>query len=645
MTVTIRGLGTINDNPGVDSAVAYAQDGIFLAHPEALTPVLFDLRRVEAVLGPQGTLYGRNSNGGAINFISNDPTSVFGGHAAVGFGNYSAINSDAALNVPLSDTLALRVAAGTEKHGPYVDDGSNDVDAQAGRIKLLYTPGEDFRVLLTVDGAERRSVGANYGAVCPPNNIAPGCIGVPYVPYSGLGPPSPSAHNDDTIFGTALDIQYDLRWALLTSLTGYKHYTFSGDTSPPWYGGIDHFDYIHDERDRSITQELRLASEAGTPIAWVAGVYYSSETQPATIQFNYLDTILQTLGVPPGYFQRLTTVSSKYQSEAVFGDVTVPLVGGLRFRGGLRFTHESKDSTGTAESGILGVPGFPLGPPETNVGNESISRVTWKAGFDYEITAKNLLYVTASTGFKSGGINNLPAEAGLSTYAPETIKAYELGSKNRFFADQLQINAALFHYDYKNYQDFIFYTPTGGPLAGATLFPTVNSQTATFEGGELDVIWKVTPHDTLGFDLNWLHDRYDEFVVALPFSPVFDLSHTDVPLAPRATYGLNYEHVFQIANGDTLSFAADSRLVMSHLVTGNYGNNTTYTQPRYHKSNANLTYQAHGGWNIGAYIRNIENKATFNTISGGYPVAPDIAWTNVMIDPPRTFGLKVAKEF
>ncbi len=646
MTVQIRGLGTVNDNPGVDSAVAYSQDGIFLSHPEALTPVLFDLQRVEAVLGPQGTLYGRNSNGGAINFISNDPAFEFGGHASVGFGNYSAINSDAALNIPVSDVLAFRIAAGTEKHNPYDDDGSNDVDAQAVRIKLLYKPGNYLRILLTVDGAERRSVGANYGAICPPNNIAPGCVGVPYVPYSGLGPPSPSAHNDDTIFGTSLDVQYDLGWGNLISLTGYKHYTFSGDTSPPWYGGVDHFDYIHDERDRSITQELRIASEPASRIAWVAGAYYSNETQPATIQFNYLDTILQGFGLPPGYFQKLTTVSSRYQSEAVFGDITVPLFEGVRFRGGLRYTHENKDSTGVVEAGVLGIPGFPFGPPETNIANETIGRLTWKAGLDYDVTPKNLLYVTVSTGFKSGGVNNLPAAAGLSTYAPETIKAYEAGSKNRFFEDRLQVNAALFYYDYKNYQTFVFYTPTGGPFAGATLFPTVNSQTATFKGGELDAIWKVTQADTLGFDVNWLHDRYDEFVVALPFSPVFDLSGTDVPLTPRSTYGVNYSHVFTIANGDTLSFAANSWLVMSHLVSGNYGSNYTYTQPKYHKTGVNLTYRtASSGWSVTAFVRNIENKATINTISGGYPVLPNLNYTNVMLDPPRTFGLRIGKEF
>ena len=106
MTVQIRGLGTVNDNPGVSSAVGYAQDGVYLSHPPAVTPVLVDLQRVEVLLGPQGTLYGRNTNGGVINFISRDPSiDAVSGYVRVGGGNYSAINSEGAINLPLSSDL------------------------------------------------------------------------------------------------------------------------------------------------------------------------------------------------------------------------------------------------------------------------------------------------------------------------------------------------------------------------------------------------------------------------------------------------------------------------------------------------------------------------------------------------------------
>ncbi len=649
MTVLIRGLGTVNDNAGVDSAVAYSQDGIYLAHPEALTPVLFDIQRVEAVLGPQGTLYGRNSNGGVINFITNDPGPLFGGSVRLGGGNFSAFNSEAVLNVPLSDAWALRIAGGTEKHASYVSDGSNDVDAQAGRVKLLYK-SDNFKALFAIDAAERRSVGASYGGLCPPGNIAPACLGIPWRPWAGDPPHARSAYNNDSIFGASMTLDYDLGWSSLTSLSGFKSYNFKGDTSPGWYGGIDHFDYVHHDGSRFFTQEVRLTSEAGSKIGWVSGVFYSHESQPAGTDSIYRDTILQQLyGLPANYYQKLDIISSDYQSEAVFGDFTVPVVGALRFRGGLRLTHESKDAVGTAQLGIEGVPGFPFGPLQTNEASESITRVTWKTGLDYDLTPHNLLYVTVSTGFKSGGVNNLPTAVGLSTYLPETIKAVELGSKNRFLEDRLQINASVFHYGYKNYQNFTFYTPTGGPLAGSTLFPTVNSQTATFEGGELQTTFALTAADIVGLDLNVLHNRFNEFFVALPYAPVLDLSNTDVPLSPKERVGLNYQHTFKFSGGASFSVAANSEWVASSIVYGNQGpttNNALYTQGSYHKSGANLNYQTgEGGWKISAFIRNIENKDVINTVSGGYPVVPNLNLVNAMIDPPRTYGLAVQKDF
>jgi iron complex outermembrane receptor protein len=648
MTVQIRGLGTINDNPGVDSAVAYSQDGIYLAHPEALTPVLFDLQRVESVLGPQGTLYGRNATAGVINFVTNDPGPEFGGYARVGYGNYADINSEAALNVPLGNSLFLRIAEGTDKHSPYDRDLSNDQDAYAARVKLLYDAGGPLRILLALEGAERNSVGNSYGGICPPGNIAPACAGVPWQPWSGLQF-APSAINDDTLWGTSLTINYNLDWAQLVSLTGFRSYDFKAITNPGWYNGVDEFDYLHPEHSRFLTQELRIASPANSPITWVGGLYYSHESQPSYVQFDYNQTVLQAFfGLPPGYFQKLAITSSNYQSEAAFGDVTVPLFAGLRARAGVRVTHESKDATGTVDSGLLGPPVFLFGPTQINQSTETITKPTWKAGLDYDVTPKNLLYATVSTGFKSGGLNNLPAATGLSTYAPETVIAYEAGSKNRFFEDTLQVNLAAFHYDYKGYQTFEFYQPTGGPFAGATLFPTLNSQTASFTGGEIQLKWVPTPADVVGLNVNLLNNRFDTFYVALPYSPPVDLSDTPIPLSPKQTYTLNYEHNFHLPIG-VLSFGLNPQYVTRQLATGNQGsttNSASYWQAGYLKSNANVSLQLpDSGWTVYAFVRNIENKAVVNTVAGGYPILQNIAFVNAMLDPPRTYGLSVRKDF
>lgn len=653
MNVSIRGLGTSDFNPGVESSVAYNQDGIYLSSPNALTPVLFDMQRVEAVLGPQGTLYGRNANGGVINFITNDPTFVYGGYAQIGFGNYGAVNSEAAANIPLTDELALRVSEGSDKVNGYDSSGTSSVDSIAGRAKLLYKPNNDLRALLTIDASQRKSFAGTYDGSCPPNNYFPGCAGVPFNnPWSGMLPAPRVGYSNTYVFGVSAHIDYNLGWSNLTWLTGYKTANWSSDTAAASYNGVNNFDFIQNEQDRFFTQEVRLSNEADSPVSWVAGVYYSHLNEKAVSQDNYVtNTFAQLGGAPPGFYQAFPMTGSTDQSEAVFGDITIPIpaVSGLRLRGGLRYTNETISAVGAVENGILGK-GIIPGSIDPAGGNQSIGDLTWKAGVDYDLTKENLLYFTASTGFKSGGINILPAGSGsLNTYAPEYITAEEIGSKNRFLDGRVQVNVDAFHYSYKNYQDYVFWRPTAGPLVNDTLFPTVNSQTATFEGGELNTLWRVTPNDTLGFNLNLLNDTFDKFDLNLPNAPSINFSHTQVFLAPKQTYSVNYEHIFEISNGDTLTIGADSQILTSQIAQGFYtvGNsNLLYRQPGYHQTGVNISYQtAESGWTVNAYIRNIENAAVINSVAGGYPVPQSATGINYRIDPPRTFGMSVRKQF
>ena len=649
MTVQIRGLGTINDNPGVDSAVGYAEDGVYLTHPPALTPVLFDLQRVEVLLGPQGTLYGRNTNAGVVRFVSNDPsTDAFSGHVRIGGGNYSAFNSEAVVNLPLSDVWALRLAGASEKHDGYADDGTNDLDSWAARAKLRFAPNANWNFMLTVNGGRRNSIGQGYGGHCPPGNVAPACVGVPWRPWSGFSPPPAGMVNNTRLYGGSLDINGTLGWAQLTSITSYRSYDLDSTTAPAAApDGSPNFIFRHPDHNRYYTQEVRLANLPDATTQWVIGAFYSHESQPSYIQFDYYNTILQAFfGLPPNFAQRLETRSQTNRSIAGFADVSVPFASRFRARAGLRYTNEKKDALGTID--VL-VGGVPIAPTQTNPASDSYSKLTWKAGLDFDVTPANLLYATVSTGFKSGGLNNLPAASGITTYQPETITAYEIGSKNRFANNRVQVNVSLFHYDYRNYQTFTFYQPSGGPLAGSTLFPTINSQTATFEGGELQAEFALTAADHLGISLNVLHDTFDRFVIALPFAPVIDLTGTDVPLTPRTAASVSYGHQFNLGSAGTLTAAADAHYSARYYATGNQGattGNALYTQPSYTKVNANLTWKsATGGWIVAAFARNLTNKATINTIAGGYPTLDNFLLTNAMVDPPRTFGASVQKEF
>lgn len=650
MTVLIRGLGTINDNPGVDSAVGYSEDGVYLTHPSALTPVLFDMQRVEVLLGPQGTLYGRNTNAGVLSFVTNDPaTDKLSGHVRLGGGDYSAFNSEGAVNLPFNEHWALRLAAASEKHSGYNEDGTNNLNSWAARGKLLYTPNEDWSFKLTLNGAERRSFGQSYGGMCPPGNVVPGCAGVPWRPWSGFSPSPAGEINNYSTYGASFDANGNLGWATLTSITSYRGYDLDSTTAPAsGPGGTANFLYHHPDHDTAYTEELRLGSPAHSAIPWVLGVFYSHELEAAAEQYLYNNSILQAFfGAPPGFYQRFETPDGTNRSIAGFADATVPIfTDRFRFRGGLRYTNEHKDELGTTTSGVVG---FPPAPLQYNPASETYSKLTWKAGLDFDLTAANLLYATVSTGFKSGGLNNLPAAAGLSTYQPEKITAYEIGSKNRFLNDRLQVNLSAFRYNYKNFQTFEFYQPTGGPLAGTTIFPTVNSQTARFQGGELQLEAALTQVDRLGVSLNVLDNTYTNFVIALPYAPVVNLSDTDVPLSPKKAVTLTYSHVFDLGKVGTLTASADAHYSDPYVVTGNQGvtaNGALYTQSSSTKLNANVRWQSNeGGWSVTAFVRNATNRATINTVAGGYPVLDNFLLVNAMVDPPRTYGASIEKDF
>ncbi len=654
---SIRGLGTAVNTSQADSAVALSVDGIYLSHPNGLSPVMYDMARVEVVLGPQGTLYGRNSNAGVINFITNDPVFKYGGHAQVGFGNYGAVTSDSAINIPLSDVLAVRIAEGSERHNAYDSDGQNSKDAVGGRMKILYKPNSDFDALLSVDAIHSLWHWDPYDGVCPPGSFNVACGAGRKPNWSGFSPgPITADHTQNDGFGTSLKLEDNLGWANLISLTGYRTYNYLSTNQPQTENGMLSQTFNVYEADRFVTQEVRLSSEAGSKITWVGGVYYSHEDQRNATRFDYY----QGNFVGANIFQNFP-ITIESQSEAVFGDVTVPvpLIDGLRLRAGVRYTHETKDANGFNESGTLSTRVVDSSTPTQ--GSESIWRATWKAGVDYDVTPNNLLYFTASTGFKSGGLNNVPAAAdSILHYAPEFITAEEIGSKNRFFDNRLQLNLAAFNYSYRNYQTFVFWRPDAGlgapsSIAGGTFFPFVNSQKATFRGGELDANWRITPYDKLGLSFNYLDDVYNVFNLVLPYSPPpQSLSNTQVPQAPRTTFTPQFEHDFSFTNGDALAFNVESQIVSSQIAQGSYTDNVysatprsyTYRQPAYHKTDVSLTYTtAESGWTFNAYIRNIENVAVINRVSDGYPQMNSYPYLNYALDDPRTFGFTVRKDF
>lgn len=612
-SILIRGIGTYNNQFNVDSAVAYSYDGTYIAHLYGLPPIMLDIAQVEAVRGPQGTLYGRNANGGGISFVTNRPQHYLDASAGITAGNYDALGTDLMVNVPLGTNVAFRAAFGSDKHDGYLKRGYNDARNYAARARLLIEPTSNFEILSTVDYSRTKGRGSQF-SYCPPLSDNPACEGVPWKPFDGLSnvvdPDTPENAFSTKNLGIYNEMNLDLDWAVVTSLTSYRRY--ETETTQD-FGGLRN---IPSHTDRFITQELRIGSPSYSSLKWVAGVFYSHEKLVGD------DTYL--FGSVP--FVRVDVPNSIARSAAVFGEITYPVTDTLSITGGARYTYEKKESFGTATfydgtGAIVSV--VPTG------GSQTQKRVTWKAGIDYRVTPHSLLYATVSTGFKSGGVNQVPSGIGLpETYDPELITAYQIGTKNRFFNDRFQLNAEAFYYDLKGFNSYVTLTH---PTLPGPVFGTASSQKATLYGGEIEMTFLASDADRFDLSLALLHSRFDTFVIGST-----DNSGNQIPGSPKYALGLAYQHTFDMSDGSTLVAQIDTKIVAGHYV--DISNAAGSYQERYTRSGATLTYTDPGeNWRASIFVRNIENKGVIQAYQAPLGPPGDLAY----VYPPRVYGASV----
>jgi len=614
----IRGVGTYNNQPGVDSAVSYVVDGTYLSHHPALMPIMFDIRSVEAVRGPQGTLYGRNSNGGALNITTNKPVlGKFESSVTATAGNYSAFGSELMLNAPIGETAALRVAVANDNHDGYFRDGSQGADNFAGRVRFLAKPSDDLDVLVTADYAKKSHQGQG-SAYCPPNSVYAACATVPWDPYAGYGGGQAGAHFKIENYGAYAEINYRTDAGTLTSLTNFRKYTLKN----LWVW--DFVDYEPDNDNRFVTQELRFArnTDSRTDLDWVVGAFYSREVLNAVEAYDFF-------GVPA---LRFNFDDGHMTSKAVFGQVTYPFTDRFSVTGGLRYTDEDKSMFGSAT--VFDATGtIPTTVPTG--ARMSEGRATWKGGLDYKVAEKSMLYASASNGFKSGGVNQVPPGLGLTdVYQPEKVLAYQLGTKNRFMNDRLQVNAEAFHYKYEGYQQYSQESdPTG--VFPSVFFITQDSQRATFYGGEIEASILVSDNGQFDFAATFLHARFDEFVVGT----INNTGH-DVQGAPKNTFNAAYQHKFALSNGGEIRGWIGSQYVAGHYVANNNARGSF--QSAYTKTDINLTYATPGrAWQATLFARNLEDEAVMASYADPISRGGDIGF----LQAPRTYGVTVTWSF
>lgn len=652
----IRGVGSFVTNSFADSAIAYSVDGVYVSRPPAISGVFYDLERIEVLKGPQGTLYGRNASGGAINLITKRPTHELGGTASAELGDYSLFKFSGALNVPVSDTLALRGVFQSNKHDGYGADGYYDEDTRAGRLHALWTPSEDVTLLLSGDIAHvggKGPTGIRIGQGDPSTDdpwhdkVASAPQGLPSfqapVPWAGdLYRPGDDGFIDTHLYNTSAQLDWNLNWATLTLLPAYRNMSSDTRTFQPGFLFQNH------ETSRQTSFEARLGNST-EQLKWVGGAYYFREHQA---QSYFVDQGVNTTAVD--------TPKLDTDSWAVFGETTFSFTPELRGILGARYTHEEKEQSGTQENlfpyptfvwtYILGGNGpAPFLLPGAVTGSTSANKATWKAGLEYDVTTENMLFFTASEGFKAGGV--FPTKFADPTYKPESLLAFELGSRNRFMDNRLQLNFEGYYWKYKDKQEA---SVRFDNVEGVN-FIIRNASKARMYGGSLDLAWQATDHDRIDIGVEYLNSRYGDFTYVLNSGGTtgcvetprtdgnFDIncSGRQLPKAPEWSGSLGLSHVFGLPNGSSLTASARDQFSSSTILDITYA--SVAKMGSWNVVDADLTYDSPDKkWSVTGWIRNIGDKAVY---TGGslYPFTPNVYYATIR--PPRTYGARVAINF
>ena len=586
---------------GVSDQGGMHLNGVYLGNSHLAIARQFDLDRIEVLKGPQGTLYGRNANGGSVNFITRAPEDEFGGELEGAFGSFDTTRLQGHLNVPLGSTAARLAFIGSDGDGfirNTVDDRRfGEADYWGLRGSLAVEPNERWRIDFTAqhvydDGASTELWLPNPVYLPDPDDI--------HLTTVTLANPFLRIENDFA----SLTAEYDLGVARVRSITGYAH-NETNDLDdcqglPFLLSCIRGGDPLLYEQ---WSQELQLASTAGERIDWLAGVYYfSGESREHSFQL-----------VPLRSEQPLVDSNSTADETAwaVFSHATMQLGGGWGVSGGLRYSYEE------AEVSSVGTGVFDN--PELVVAAGDWDHPSWRLDLEYS-TRDGLLYYTGlSTGFRSGGITTvrLPDDE-FDHYDPEDLLAFEAGMKSQWPERGLTLDAAMFHYDFDNLQTLNRYF-VGDELIGVI----DNAAKAEVYGIDAATTLQATDRLTFTAAFVWLPKReYVEYVVSEDGQ---DLSGYELPRAPEWSVIGSLAYRWPLAHHGELSgrveYSYRSEFVFTHedlppgaqRSQGSYGLLNVYL--RFEPERAN--------WYAFAAGRNLTDEDYFHQVyiqaAPGYP--------------------------
>lgn len=576
--IVMRGLWSDATNPGIEAPVGTFIDGIYVPRPVVFGTVTSDIERIEALRGPQGTVYGKSTTGGVVNLVTQKPKDALFGGFDLTYGNYNLMQARAHVNFPLGEKVSGRVSGMFKKRGGFFEVLNPEV---AGRSEAYNDRFSTFRAQLRFQPSDELDINlsSSYGTSGPKEDIYDFVI----EPAGGAlvdgGLTADESPTDYKVFLNggefayrrlgfhSMNITYDLGNATLTSLTGYQTIKM-GNNQDADGTEIDVFHGGKEEDINFFSEELRIHSPIADKFSYIGGIYFASnnhDTDAFVEAGPAIPLLLAGLEIPD-FAEKNNTISNvKSTTFSPFISIKYKISDAFAFRAGGRFTSEKKDLEILANVDYYdpdndGTPDLPIEiwPPFTSTPeSNSWSAFAGDLGLDYKLSDNAYTYFNIVRGFKAGGYNVAFSENGGSVprvFDPEYITSFELGAKTDLLDNRLRLNAAVFLSKYTDKQEFI--------LDGLG-FIIKNASKANLMGIEVDATAILAKGLTANIGLGYTNPTYDEFInlgVDAEGNPTRDdLSGNILQYAAKTTFNFSPQYYGDISDKLKLLVRADVR--------------------------------------------------------------------------------------
>ena len=655
--LSLRGVGTTF---GTDPAVVAYFAEVPLPGGGGGAGNLFDLANVQVLNGPQGTLFGRNTTGGAVLFEPQRPVDRVEGEIMVGYGSYNNFEQQAVINVPvIPGVLAIRAGISHRTRDGYTIDVNtgrdyDNVNYFTGRLSVLFTPSQGIENLTILNFLDRDE----HGGSSQLSLVNPGFYGSAFdavlAQQATYGPRRVALDgaqlDRQKIFmvlnRTKIDLAPNLTLKNIFSYSTFRNtslidvdgsvidaisYFPTGLPGGLQNNGTPAFDQV--------TEELQLAGKAaGGMLDWTIGGYFQHNTPKANLTLQQLGIF----GAPPEYQSQGDDLLSKAayaQATLDFGALS-PSLEGLKATGGIRFTRDRRKDYADRYYSVPGSPCEYLPDSAPNCrydfAPKTFTATTWTAGLTYQVTPTTMLYATARRGFKSGGINlTAPPQTAISTFAPETVDDIEIGAKTKTHLGTMPFSAsiALFRDKFHDIQRALLY-----PANGSFALYIANASSATIKGVEAQVDLEPVDGLRLGARYSYLHSEYGHFVDTLGT----DFTGLPLPYTPKHKLTLLAGYTRDLGHTGTLDLQA------TYAYQSDYRNLDAFDPDIVIKGYGLLSLSAglknigQTGLDLSVFATNVTNK-TYRIGGGNYYYS--LGFTTSIYGEPRMVGARATFHF